>query len=316
MVSLQLSTESQLSLLKQESIIADINILRTSDEILEYGAELRKKGIRLGLVPTMGALHEGHLSLVRLLDGHCDVKAASIYVNPAQFGPSEDLERYPHDEALDLKLLKEAGCEVVFCPEGKEIYPDSYQTYIDVSELSKPLCGRFRPDHFRGVATIVLKLFILTNCSVAAFGLKDYQQAQVIRRMVEDLHLPVELVFGETIREDDGLAMSSRNRYIAEEKRHIALAVPSALEKARQLAAEGQNKSARLINEMKTILTKAAELEVQYIEIVDPNSLEPLEVIGDQAQALVAVFVGTTRLIDNIRIGTGAKTKPITGVSI
>lgn len=264
----------------------------------------------------MGALHEGHLSLVSSLDLRCDVKAASIFVNPAQFGPSEDLKNYPRDEERDVQMLGDAGCEVVFAPAKEDIYPTGYQTYVDVVELSKPLCGRFRPDHFRGVATVVLKLFNLTNCSVAAFGLKDYQQAQVIRRMVDDLHLPVELVFGETVREADGLAMSSRNRFITDDKRHIALAVPAALEKARLLAAEGQNKSARLINEMKTILTAEAELEVQYIEIVDPFTLKPVEVIEEQAQAMVAVFVGTTRLIDNIRIGTGATTKPIAGVTV
>ncbi len=282
----------------------------------EYGAELQRKGVKLGFVPTMGYLHAGHLSLLQMLEGHCDVKCASIFVNPAQFGPSEDLKRYPHDEAHDLELLEKAGCNVVFCPTAEEIYPDGYQTYIDVEKLSQPLCGRFRHGHFRGVATVVFKLFNITRCSTAAFGLKDYQQVQVIRQMVTDLHLPVELLLGETVREPDGLAMSSRNAYLSEDKRHIALAIPKSLEKARQIAANGQKKSARLINEMLTVLTSEPQLEVQYIEIVDPNTLEQVEIIAEQAQVLIAVYVGSTRLIDNISIGLGAGTQPIQGVII
>lgn len=270
--------------------------------MLAHAEGLQREGVHIGLVPTMGSLHQGHLSLVGLLDGNCDVKMASIFVNPAQFAPSEDFEQYPRDEGRDIELLREAGCSLLFCPTVDQMYPQGYQTYVEVEGLSSPLCGRFRPGHFRGVATVVLKLFNLTRCSVAAFGLKDYQQAQVIKRMVQDLHLPVKLLFGETVREDDGLAMSSRNAYLSHLERSVARVIPRSLRRAQRLAAQGITSAERLVLEIKDTLTSEPELRIQYVEIVHTDTLKPLPVITDEAQALVAVYIGKTRLIDNVRL--------------
>ncbi len=270
----------------------------------------------MGLVPTMGCLHEGHLSLLRLLDGRCDRKAASIFVNPIQFGEGEDLDKYPRDEAHDLELLAENGCNLVFIPDVQEMYPEDFQTYIEVEKLSKPLCGQFRPGHFRGVATVVNRLFNLTGCSVAAFGLKDYQQARVVERMVEDLNLPVELVFGETVRESDGLAMSSRNAYLSAEERELAVRIPTALEWARRQGENGVDDCGLIRDGMLTILNPLLKIKVQYLSAVDPMTLEPRSEVGGSVQILLAAFIGRTRLIDNIRIGPGSGTKPIKGVSV
>jgi len=269
----------------------------------EHAANLQLRGIKLGLVPTMGYLHEGHLSLIRLLDGRCDLKAASIFVNPIQFGPGEDLKRYPRDEDRDVELLEKGGCELVFAPDSSEMYPSDYQTYVDIERMSQPLCGQFRPGHFRGVATVVLRLFNLTRCSVAAFGLKDYQQAMVLRKMVHDLHLPVELIFGETVRETDGLAMSSRNAYLTPEDRQLAQAIPRALKWVRIEAESGSDSIEELKRGMKRILTLKSSVKIQYIEFVHPETLEPCESVGERTQVLVAVFVGGTRLIDNVTVG-------------
>ena len=282
----------------------------------EYASTLQRKGLRIGLVPTMGYLHEGHLSLVRLLDGKCDVKGASIFVNPLQFSAGEDLEKYPRDESGDLVLLADAGCDFAFCLDAAEMYPPDFQTYIEVEELSKPLCGRFRPGHFRGVATIVNRLFTLTRCGVAAFGLKDYQQALIISQMVKDLNLPVELVFGETLREKDGMAMSSRNAYLSAEERVIANHIPKSLEWARRQSEQGLNECSLLLDGMAMILNPAAGVQIQYLEAVDPETLQPRTEVGDAVQILLAVFVGKTRLLDNIRIGSGSGTKPIAGVEV
>ena len=268
----------------------------------DYAAELQKKDIRLGLVPTMGYLHEGHLSLVRLLDGKCDIKGASIFVNPIQFGAGEDLKKYPRDEELDIAKLADEGCEVVFCPSADDMYPDGFQTYIDVEELSKLLCGLFRPDHFRGVATVVNRLFNLTHCSVAAFGLKDYQQAIVIRRMVRDLNIPVELVFGETVREDDGLAMSTRNSYLTSEERTLARLIPVSLNWATVQASSGSNDCMRILKGMREILVSQPGIDIQYLEAVDPETLQPRQSVNNGVQILLAVYIGKTRLIDNCHI--------------
>lgn len=284
--------------------------------MLEVGLDFYTNGKRIGLVPTMGNLHEGHLSLVRLLDGRCDVKAASIFVNPIQFGQSEDYERYPHNEEHDLELLAEEGCSLVFMPEPEEMYPERYQTYIDVERLAKPLCGRFRPGHFRGVATVVMRLFTLTRCAVAAFGLKDYQQAMVLRRMNEDLHLNVELIFGDTVRESDGIAMSSRNAYLSLDERRLAGAIPRAFEWARSQAENQTVTVGYLRNGIERILAEKPGINIQYIEIVDPDSLQPLEETRDRALVALAVFIGSTRLIDNIVVGPASDVQPIKGVVV
>lgn len=261
----------------------------------------------------MGYLHQGHLSLLRLLDDNCDFKAASIFVNPLQFGAEEDLEKYPRDEERDIGLLSEFGCNLVFIPLPEEIYPPGYQTYVDVETLSQPLCGKYRPGHFRGVATIVMRLFIMTRCSVAAFGLKDYQQAQVIKRLITDLNLPVDLLFGDTVREVDGLALSSRNAYLSPHERKTARLIPQALEWARRECEDDIRESCEILTGMRKILTKSDSLRVQYIDIVNPETLTSVETISGQAQAFVSAFAGKTRLIDNIRIGKDTSIKPNIG---
>lgn len=265
--------------------------------------ELKRAGRRIGLAPTMGSLHEGHLSLVRLLGGECEVKVASIFVNPTQFGPSEDLARYPRDEARDLAMLASADCHLAFCPGIGEIYPPDFQTNVEVERLSEPLCGRFRPGHFRGVATVVLKLFNITRCDVAVFGLKDFQQAMLIRRMVRDLDLPVRLLFGATLREADGLAMSSRNVFLSPAERAAARSLPRALERARLAAASGEQNAERIIAETRRELEAEPGVEIQYIEVVNPETLQPCDRIGRRAQLAVALFAGRTRLIDNTAVG-------------
>lgn len=296
--------------------MSEIRIIRSVEEMALFAEQLQNNGSRLGLVPTMGYLHAGHLSLVRLLEGHCDLKAASLFVNPIQFGPSEDLDIYPRDEDHDLELLAREGCELVFSPSPDEMYPVDYQTFIDVSFMSKVLCGKFRPGHFRGVATVVNRLFNLTKCSVAAFGMKDYQQAQVIKKMKRDLHLPVKLIFGETVREIDGVAMSSRNAYLDPRQRNLAGLIPKSLEWVRRETLCGGKDAARLRKGMENILCTKPGLDIQYIEFVDPDTLNPLQTIETKAQVLLAVYVGTTRLIDNIEIGTDSKTKPFTELPV
>jgi len=268
----------------------------------EVAEELNAKQQRLGLVPTMGFLHTGHLSLVKLLEGYCDVKAASIFVNPIQFGPKEDLTRYPRNEARDLELLAEAGCSVVFAPSAEEVYPEGFQTFVEVEELQKPLCGAFRPGHFRGVATVVLKLFNMTGCATAAFGLKDFQQAMVISQMVRDLNLPVELLFGEIVREADGLAMSSRNVYLSPDERACATGISRALFEAKRVCESGEKSVATLAKMIETRISSDPLRRIEYVDIVDSQALTQVDQIVKPARAAVAVYIGRTRLIDNIEL--------------
>jgi len=284
--------------------------------MLDLGLAFQQQGLKLGLVPTMGYLHEGHLSLLKLLEGKCDIKAASIFVNPLQFGPGEDFERYPRDEAQDLKLLDSAGCDLVFIPSVKDMYPIGFQTYVQVEKLSQPLCGRLRPGHFRGVATVVLRLFTVTRCRYAAFGLKDYQQAVIIRQMTRDLFLNVELLFGKTLREPDGLAKSSRNAYLSVPERHIAARLPFALEWARSAALAGEDKTHNLRLGVEKLIVGNGEATIQYVDIVDPYTLEPLEAVGPKAVLALAVFVGKTRLIDNIMIGPQGESEPVVEMKV
>lgn len=282
------------------SKVQSLRVIRSVAEMVKYRRQLASAGKRLGLVPTMGYLHQGHTSLVKLLHGKCEVIAASIFVNPMQFGPKEDFTHYPRDMARDVQLLAEAGCELVFNPSAGDMYPNGFQTALEVAELSQPLCGRFRSGHFRGVATVVLKLFNVTGCSVAAFGLKDYQQSVVIKQMVCDLNLDVDLVFGQTVREADGLAMSSRNSYLSPEERQWARLIPQTLMWAREAVAAGQVNAGRLKTEVEARLSSDPGLKVQYVEVVYPETLIPVEVIAPSAVLAVAVFAGKTRLIDNV----------------
>jgi pantoate--beta-alanine ligase len=264
---------------------------------------LRQAGQRIGLVPTMGALHEGHLSLVQAARERTDVVIATIFVNPTQFGPNEDFSKYPRTLDSDLNALSAAGCDVVFVPSREEMYPADSSTLVEPPAVSQPLEGVCRPGHFRGVATIVLKLFQIIPADVACFGQKDYQQAQVIRRMVADLNVPIEIVVCPIIREPDGLAMSSRNRYLSPAERQQALAVSRALDEAERLAAAGQFESEPIVAAMGNKLRAAGITRIDYVTLADPATLAEVPRIEGRAVALIACFVGTTRLIDNRLLG-------------
>jgi pantoate--beta-alanine ligase len=281
-------------------------VWKTPAEVRAFVKAAKAKGQTVALVPTMGFLHDGHLSLMREGGRRADVVVASIFVNPTQFGPKEDLSRYPRDAEGDLKRCGSAGVVGVYMPEPSTVYPQGYQTYVNVEEVSVPLDGEKRPGHFRGVATVVTKLLALFRPDVALFGEKDYQQLQVISRLNDDLELGVEIVGMPTIREADGLAMSSRNSYLSTEERQRALAISKGLFAARDAAKGGEAEVSRLVAAVRAELVRVQARE-DYVELVDAKSLAPLTRLqkGVPARALVAAFVGTTRLIDNLAIELG-----------
>ncbi|OAQ21001.1 pantoate--beta-alanine ligase [Thermosulfurimonas dismutans] len=260
---------------------------------------LRQAGKRIGFVPTMGYFHEGHLALMRKARELSDVVVVSIFVNPTQFGPGEDYERYPRDLERDFKLAEAEGVDLLFAPSAEEMYPVGYQTYVEVTDLSKPLCGASRPGHFRGVATVVLKLFNIVKPHLAVFGEKDYQQLQVIKRMVRDLNLEVEIVPHPIVREPDGLAMSSRNVYLSPEERKSALCLYQALELARRRVAEGKQKVPELKAELEEFISSHPFTRIDYVEFRDPETLEEKGMVDGPTLLALAVFVGKARLIDN-----------------
>ena len=263
----------------------------------------RKAGETVGFVPTMGALHAGHASLVRRSAAQCDRTVVSIFINPKQFGPREDLSKYPRRLAADLSLCGSAGADIVFAPSVEEVYPSGFSTYVEVAGLTRGLCGASRPVHFRGVTTVCAKLFGMVQPDRAYFGLKDYQQLQVIKRMVRDLDLPLTIVDCPTVRLSDGLAMSSRNKYLTRDQRKQATVLFRALMEARRLVgSEGVRRSSAIVRAMKKIIGEAPESRVDYIEVVHPETLEPLRLVTAEAQVALAVFIGKTRLIDNMRV--------------
>ena len=264
--------------------------------------ELRRQGRRVGFVPTMGALHEGHLSLIRKAKELSDFVVVSIFVNPTQFGPGEDYESYPRDTQGDLAKCEAEGVDAVFMPSVEDMYAPDHSTWVEVEGLTRELCGRFRPGHFRGVATVVLKLFNIVKPHVAVFGLKDAQQFFVIRRMVRDLNLDVEIVPGETVREPDGLAMSSRNAYLSQEERAQAPALYRALLYAKGLVLEdGLRDPKEIERRVLAFLAREAPLaRVQYFQIVDTERLEPVERVEGEVLMAIAAFFGKARLIDNV----------------
>jgi pantoate--beta-alanine ligase len=261
---------------------------------------VRGEGQRLGFVPTMGALHEGHLSLVRAAKAQCDAVAVSIFVNPTQFGPKEDLSRYPRPFERDRELLEQEGVELLFAPPVEEIYQAGAVTYVTVEGLSDKLCGRSRPGHFRGVTTVVAKLFHIIEPDAAFFGQKDAAQATIIRRMVRELNLPVEIVVCPIVREPDGLAMSSRNAYLDAEQRKSALVLSRSLKEVQKLFDRGERKAGRLIEAGKQVFGQEPSVRLDYFEIVDPDTLEAISEVRGPALVAVAAFVGNTRLIDNL----------------
>jgi pantoate--beta-alanine ligase len=251
----------------------------------------------------MGYLHEAHLSLVRKAKEFSDTVIVSIFVNPTQFGPGEDFERYPRDEAGDSAKLEKEGVDFIFIPEASEMYPPGYQTYVGVEKVSKGLCGDFRPGHFRGVATVVAKLFNIIKPDVAVFGEKDYQQLLVIKRMVEDLNFDIKIIPGVLIRDEDGMAMSSRNTYLSPEDRGRALILRRSLLKGKNLFQSGERKASALLNAVKESLKSVDGVTVQYAEIRDAETLERIEAVDKTAVVALAAIVGSVRLIDNVIIG-------------
>src|SRR5215475_11081629 len=265
--------------------------------------DLRRDGRRIAVVPTMGALHDGHLALLRAARGKADVVILTIFVNPTQFGPSEDLAKYPRDEAGDIARARTCGIDLAFCPDAAAMYPPGSQTFVEVRELQKPLCGASRSGHFAGVATVVTKLFHLTQPHVAVFGEKDYQQLAIIRRMVRDLDFAIEIASVPIVREPDGLAMSSRNAYLSPEQRRSALSLSAGLAAAEAAFAAGERSAAALVAAASAPITAAADTRIDYVELRDAEELTPVERVERPCVLALAVFVGTTRLIDNHVLG-------------
>ena len=274
-------------------------LITTVAQLREELAAVRREGKRIGLVPTMGALHEGHLSLVRAAMTECDCTVVSIYVNPTQFGPSEDFSKYPRTLEADLKLLAGCGADVVFAPTNDEVYAAGHATWVEVGAVAEPLEGQCRPGHFRGVATVVLKFFNMVQPDAAYFGQKDFQQAAVIRRMTADLNLPLLIRVCPTVREPDGLAMSSRNRYLSPAARQRALVLWRSLQTAVKLVQEGQRDASKIAARMREMIETAEDARIDYIALVDPDTLQPVGRIAGRTLAVLAVKIENTRLIDN-----------------
>jgi pantoate--beta-alanine ligase len=277
-----------------------MKICKTIEEMRSASRDARREGKRFGFVPTMGALHEGHLSLVRAAKAKSDVVAVSIFVNPLQFGPTEDLAKYPRSFERDRELLEKEAVDIVFAPQPEEMYPKGAVTYVTVEGLSEKLCGRSRPGHFRGVATVVAKLFHIVEPDLAFFGQKDAAQATIIRRMVRDLNLPVEIVVCPIVRESDGLAMSSRNAYLSPQERKTALVANRSLTETKNRFDQGERNAIALIAVGKQIVAQEPAAQLDYFEIVDPVTLDPMQELTSPALVAVSVFIGNTRLIDNI----------------
>jgi pantoate--beta-alanine ligase len=277
-----------------------VDVIKTVSHMHTVADQLRQRGNRIGLVPTMGYLHEGHLSLVTQALQHADQVVVSIFVNPIQFGPKEDLAAYPRDLDRDLKQISEAGAHFAYVPDVNEMYPDGFATYVNVEGLTDNLCGRSRPGHFRGVATVVAKLFTATKPHVAVFGQKDAQQVLVIQRMVRDLNLDVDVVVAPTIRESDGLAKSSRNVYLTPEARQEAPVLYRALQLGKSLIEDGVRDAGQVLGAMRNLIAEAPHAQIDYVEAVDMDRLAPLSVLSGRVLLAVAVYFGKARLIDNI----------------
>jgi pantoate--beta-alanine ligase len=277
-----------------------MKICKTIEEMRSASRDARREGKRFGFVPTMGALHEGHLSLVRAAKAKSDVVAVSIFVNPLQFGPTEDLAKYPRSFERDRELLEKEVVDILFAPHPEEMYPQGGVTYVTVEGLSEKLCGRSRPAHFRGVTTVVAKLFHIVEPDLAFFGQKDAAQATIIRRMVRDLNLPVEIVVCPIVREPGGLAMSSRNVYLSPEERKAALVLSRSLTETKDRFDQGERNARKLIAAGKQVMAQESRVRLDYFEMVDPDTLDPVLEVTRSALVAIAALVGNTRLIDNI----------------
>ena len=280
-----------------------VKLITDIKEMKQVAKSLKQEGKSIGFVPTMGYLHRGHISLVECSKNDNDITVLSIFVNPTQFGKGEDFDKYPRDLERDLKIADDAGVDFVFAPDEKQMYPSDYATYVIQERLTDKLCGAFRPGHFKGVLTVVNKLFNIVQPDRAYFGEKDYQQLVVIKQMVKDFNMDVEIVGCPLVRESDGLAMSSRNKYLSEEERQAALSLSKALFLAKELFEKGETNPEKIKAEMKNLILQHPQVgQIQYIEIVHPKTLEPKEKVEKGDRILLAVYVGDTRLIDNIEL--------------
>ncbi|KPJ58046.1 MAG: pantoate--beta-alanine ligase [Planctomycetes bacterium DG_23] len=277
-------------------------LVKKISELRKILSQARREGKTIGFVPTMGALHEGHFSLIRAARQETDFLVTSIFVNPTQFAPSEDFAQYPRDLEGDLKKAEEIGVDLVFAPSAEEMYTEGFATYVWQERLTERMCGLSRPGFFRGVATVVTKLFNIVGPCVAYFGQKDYQQSVVVRRMVRDLNMEVEIRVLPTVRQSDGLAMSSRNKHLSESERQEALCLYQALKEAEALVAAGERKSEKIIEKMREIVAGAPSARIDYMVVVDPENLEDIETIEGEVLVALAVWIGKTRLIDNMLI--------------
>ena len=282
-----------------------MEVAKTVIEVRKLVRQARQQGGTIGLVPTMGALHQGHVSLIEAAAGRCDFIVVSIFVNPTQFGPSEDFAKYPRPIEQDLAICKDHGVDLVFTPSAEEMYGQGGLTWVEVERLTSPLCGRFRPGHFRGVTTVCAKLFNIVLPDLAFFGQKDAQQAVVIRRMVKDLNMPLEIVVCPTVREPDGLAMSSRNRYLSPSHRGQAATIYRALRHGEDEIRRGVKDAGKLADAITAILRQVPGIALQYVSIVDAESLQPKDPVTGEVLVAVAVRIGSTRLIDNIVVDAG-----------
>jgi pantoate--beta-alanine ligase len=279
-----------------------MNVSQTIESARNYIKAARKSGKTIGLVPTMGALHAGHVSLIEAAREKCDYIVVSIFVNPTQFGPTEDFEKYPRPIEEDLKKCETAGADLVFNPTAVEMYPEKNITWVNVEKITENLCGHSRPGHFRGVTTVCTKLFNIVTPDIAFFGQKDAQQAIVIKRMAAELNMPLEIIVCPTIREKSGLAMSSRNKYLSEQGRQDAAYIYKSLQKCREMVDSGISNTKTIIDEMRNILYQKESIEIEYISIVDEKTLENIDSINGKSLAAVAVRICGTRLIDNFPI--------------
>ena len=281
-----------------------MEVAETIESIRSLVRAARSDGKKVGLVPTMGALHIGHISLIEAAVKECDFVVVSIFVNPTQFVPGEDFEKYPRPLEADLKICRKAGADVVFIPTPEQMYPAENLTRVNVETLTEPLCGRSRPGHFQGVTTVCTKLFNIVAPDIAYFGQKDAQQAIVIQRMVADLNMPLEIVICPTVREPNGLAVSSRNKYLTEQQKKDAANIYKSLQKCCQMIDAGVTETTEIITEMSKILELVPSIEIEYISIVDAEALRNIDQIAGKILAAVAVKIGPARLIDNIIVDT------------
>ncbi|MFC1767722.1 pantoate--beta-alanine ligase [Candidatus Margulisiibacteriota bacterium] len=277
-----------------------MKIVKNIKEMQALSKGAHRKGKAIGLVPTMGFLHEGHLSLVREAERRCDLLVVSIFVNPTQFGPGEDFKKYPRNLKRDIKLLSKYGVDVVFCPTAQQVYPEGHKTYVEVKDLPEKLCGKSRPGHFRGVTTVVHKLFNAVMPDTAFFGEKDFQQQVIIKKMVKDVDMGVEVVALPTVKEADGLAMSSRNTYLTPRQRNEAAVLYRSLKFAKVLVRSGQTSAKKIKQAMKKMIRTKPLVKIDYVSICDPETFDEVNKIKERTLIALAAFVGRTRLIDNI----------------